>query len=181
MTDYQAHAEILSAGPGKPAKEPDRAEEDRWSSEPATAEIVEPEPEEDAEAAEAEPGPWREVLRSLFGSESLAVTGFVLALLSCLVASVLLRLAATMAAPDSVGIEGPQIAPADLSQAVGVVTIVAALLGVAAGIVALRRAEPGTGRGIIGLAGAAVLIGVLAAAAHLVIATSGGAGLGYYF
>ena len=168
MTDPQGRAEILTGGPGEPVN--------RW--EPTDLRAGEPDQGgSQAEEPAARPGAWRALARGVFSPESLAVTGLVLAILPWFSVTVLSRLSAALALPETEPNEG-FVELSQLARTIAGVSTAIALLGAVAGLVALRRAEPGS-RVVIGLGGAAVLIGALAAAAHVMVVVAGPAP-GYY-
>jgi len=183
MTDPQNRAEILSGGPGAPA---DRRATGRWDREDdhvddaGIALDLDTAHHDDEDAPQHRFTAWRALLSALFGPESLAVSGFVLAVLPSMSFTVLGTLATTLSRPDELSPDGsgPGRTEGYLTMITGL-SAGLALLGVVAGFFALRRAGSLT-PGQRGLAGAAVLVGLLVAVAHITIKVAGGAG-DFYF
>jgi hypothetical protein len=172
MTEPNGRAEILSGGPGEPADIRPASAWDDLPDDYVDAEVSEP-----AEPP-ATPGPWRAMLGGLFGPESLAITGLILAILPSMAFTVLTSLAAAMAQPENEFPDGTTTRNEEYATAFTGLSAGLALLGVAAGVFALRSGGSAS-RATRGMAGAAVLLGVLTAAAHLAIKAMGGSATFY--
>jgi len=175
MTDPHVRSDILSGGPGEPPAP-------RLDSAPVPGDegdVV----RLDLDADEVAPGPGpstshrlRALLGGLFGAESLAITGLVLAIVPSMAFTVLGYLATAMSQPET--LPDGTTSREEYATALTSLSVGTAVLGIMAGFFALRRGASAS-RAVNGMAGAAVLIGLLTAVAHLAVEIMGGANTYY--
>jgi len=158
--------EIIANGPGEPAWAPSLPGDspvDRLDLDVHEDARDDPQP--------ARSAAWRSVRDGAFGPEALAITGLVVAVLPLLGLTVVSRLGAAIAYD---GVLPDNTIPSDTNMAMTVTRLNAllALAAVALGLVALFLGRDAS-RATRGMAGAAVLVGSLAAGISLLIAFAG--------
>jgi hypothetical protein len=157
--------EILANGPGEPAWTPSLPD-----GRPLERLDLDDDDARD-EPAPARSGAWRSVFEGMFVAEALAIAGLVFAILPLLGLTVVSRLGAAIVLEENAQETG-DFGEADLALAITGLNAAVALAGVALGMVALLIGRE-MNRGARGTAGAAVLVGSVAAGVSLVVAAVG--------
>lgn len=154
--------EIIANGPGEPAWAP---------SQPGDSPVERLDLDDDVpdEPAPARSGAVRRLLGGALGAEALAITGLVLAILPLLGLTAISRLGASIVLDESAR---GDYGDTDMATAITRLNAATALVAVALGVAALLR-RGDAGRATRGTAGAAVLVGSVAAAISLLTAAAG--------